>query len=99
MQEGLRVCKKCLLREISEEKYFADLERYIKDLDPDVRVDQATYEERLTICGKCDKQLNGMCRLCGCYVELRAALKVRKCPDLPPRWNADISSVSENKTS
>lgn len=86
MQDTLRVCKKCLLREIDEEKYFADLERYIKDLDPDVRVDQETYESRLLLCGKCEKQINGMCRLCGCYVELRAALKVRKCPDLPAKW-------------
>lgn len=86
MQEGLRICKKCLLREISEEQYFADLERYIQDLDPAVRVDQETYEKRLTICGGCEKQSGGMCRLCGCYVELRAALKVRKCPDLPAKW-------------
>lgn len=87
MREGLRVCKKCLLHEVSEEKYFADLEQYIKNLEPDVRVDQKMYEERLSICGRCDRQVNGMCCLCGCYVELRAALKVRKCPDIPAKWN------------
>lgn len=86
----LRVCKKCLLRDMSEADYFKNLEQYIANLNEDDRVDQETYEKRLMICGVCEKQLNGMCRLCGCFVELRAALKVRKCPDLPARWEKTI---------
>lgn len=82
----LRVCKKCLLRGESEADYFKNLEQYIANLNEDDRVDQETYEKRLHICGKCEKQMKGMCQLCGCFVELRAALRVRKCPDVPAKW-------------
>ncbi len=84
--EPLRVCRKCLLEQTSEEVYFQKLEEYIANLEEDVRAPQALYEERLTLCGTCPKLLGGMCRLCGCFVELRAALKVQRCPDVHPRW-------------
>ncbi|MCD7736587.1 MAG: DUF6171 family protein [Lachnospiraceae bacterium] len=89
MSENLRVCRKCLLNQETEEEFRAKLEEYIANLDEDVRVDQETYEKRLTICGKCPHIINGMCRLCGCFVELRAAVKVRKCPDVERRWQAE----------
>lgn len=88
MEKKLRACRKCLLKELSKEEYFAELDAYIENLDPEVRVDQALYEERLTICGTCPRLTDGMCSLCGCFVELRAALRVRKCPDIPSRWAA-----------
>lgn len=86
MTEGLRVCRKCLLRGETEAEYFRKLENYIARLDEDVRVEQEIYESRLEKCGQCTNLTNGMCRLCGCYVELRAALKVRKCPDMDRKW-------------
>lgn len=87
MEENrLRVCKKCLLQKQSKEEYFEKLEEYIANLDPEDRVSQELYEERLGICGECPNIIDGMCRLCGCFVELRAALKVRKCPDIVRRW-------------
>ncbi len=86
MTEGLRVCRKCLLRGETEAEYFRKLENYIARLDEDVRVEQEIYESRLEKCGQCINLTNGMCRLCGCYVELRAALKVRKCPDMDRKW-------------
>ena len=46
------------------------------------------YEKRLGICSSCERLMSGMCRLCGCFVELRAVQKVRKCPDLPAKWEA-----------
>ena len=88
MNNGLRICRKCLLREIDEADYFQKLENYIANLDETVRVGQELYEERLSICRSCENLTKGMCRLCGCFVDLRAALKVRKCPDLPCRWEA-----------
>lgn len=89
MSEGLRVCRKCLLREKDEAEYFRNLENYIAGLDDSVRVGQKKYEERLSICKNCENLMQGMCRLCGCFVELRAALKVRKCPGLPCRWEKE----------
>ncbi|MEE1190836.1 MAG: DUF6171 family protein [Blautia sp.] len=44
------------------------------------------YEQRLLMCRQCEHLLSGMCRKCGCYVEMRAAMKIRHCPDVPARW-------------
>lgn len=83
---GLRVCKKCLLQEVTEEEFFLDLEQYIVNLAEDVRVSQEEYEQRLQNCSSCDKLWNRMCRLCGCFVELRCALKIRHCADIKKKW-------------
>lgn len=89
MSGKLRVCRKCLLRETDETEFFLNLEKYIAGLDASVRVGQKKYEERLSICSECEQLMHGMCRLCGCFVELRAALKVRKCPGIPCRWERE----------
>ena len=91
MNEKLRVCKKCLLGYNNEEIFYKDLSRYIQRMDEDVKVDQQCYEKRLSICRSCEFLLNRMCRLCGCFVELRAVQKARKCPDVPERWSAQIT--------
>lgn len=89
MSGKLRVCKKCLPGQKSEEAFYEDLTRYIERMDEDLKVDQQTYEGRLAICSTCDRLMNGMCRLCGCFVELRAVQKLRKCPDIPARWEKE----------
>ena len=35
---------------------------------------------RLDVCKECEKLNQGTCLACGCYVEIRAALKNGKCP-------------------
>ena len=59
---------------------------YVAGLDEAIRTAEADYRARLTICQGCDQLLNGTCRLCGCYVETRAAKKAQQCPMVPPRW-------------
>ena len=76
----LRVCKKCLLREMTMESYYQNLQDYLEELEPDRKASQNLYEERLAKCKECDKLVNGLCRACGCYVEMRAAIKENKCP-------------------
>lgn len=79
--ESLRVCKKCLVRDmIGQEEYFRSLREYIENLDIDIKAEQALYEERLGICKECDMLFEGMCRRCGCYVEMRAAVAKNVCP-------------------
>ncbi len=85
-EETLRVCRRCLLYTEDREEFFRKLEIYIAHLDEEDRAEQAVYEERLSQCARCEYLLDGMCRLCGCYVELRAALRVRRCPDVTRRW-------------
>ena len=73
-------CLKCLLREMDEEAYMQKLHRYIELLDEDVKVAEMMYEARLNVCRQCDYLEAGTCLACGCYVELRAAVKKNKCP-------------------
>lgn len=76
-----RICKKCLLREFDEAAYIQNLERVIKLMDKDVKAEDALYEKRLAVCKECEKLLEGTCLSCGCYVELRAAVKKNRCPN------------------
>lgn len=73
-------CLKCLLREMDETVYMKQLHHYIELLDADVKTAQEIYEERLAVCKECDYLETGTCQACGCYVELRAAVKKNKCP-------------------
>lgn len=65
---------------IGQEDYFRSLREYIENLDVDIRTPEGLYEERLGICKNCDMLFQGMCRKCGCYVELRAAVQKNVCP-------------------
>lgn len=86
--EEHRYCRKCLLREMSEGEYFKNLYDYIERLPKEDKVDSKVYEQRLAMCKECENLQSGMCRVCGCYVELRAAMKVRECPGMPKKWSA-----------
>lgn len=94
MGEPLRICRKCLPGE-DEEEYFENLARYIERMDDDLKVGQQTYEYRLAQCRDCCRLRGGMCSLCGCFVQLRAVQKARKCPDLPPKWEAEADEAAE----
>lgn len=81
MQEKeLRVCKRCLTREMDADGYFKNLQEYIAGIEEELKAESLLYEERLSVCKQCDMLLSGMCRICGCYVELRAAMKKNSCP-------------------
>lgn len=75
-----RVCRKCLLAEIDNEKLLVDVQTAIKRLGKDMRVDENLYQKRLQHCRECDYLSDGTCGACGCYVELRAAARTGKCP-------------------
>ena len=53
---------------------------YIARIPADDKAPEEEYERRLSICKECEKLLSGMCRMCGCYVEMRAAIALRDCP-------------------
>ena len=75
------ICKKCLLREMQEKaEAFESMQDYIENIDPDNKASAELYEERLNICKECEMLLEAMCRCCGCYVELRAAVAKNYCP-------------------
>lgn len=82
-----RICRKCLTEDMDERKYFENLHDYIANLDEELKVDQPLYEKRLAVCKGCDLLVNGMCRACGCFVELRAAMRKNGCPYR--KWKAE----------
>lgn len=55
--------------------------RLFDTLDKALLVENELYNKRLAFCKKCEYLISGMCRKCGCYVEIRAALKDKVCPD------------------
>ncbi|MGN0522105.1 MAG: DUF6171 family protein [Eubacterium sp.] len=82
-------CKKCLLLEAGENAAFKTVSDYISNLDNSLKADENTYKSRLELCKKCDNLISGMCLKCGCYVEIRAILKNKACPDYDNRkWNS-----------
>ena len=64
----------------------ASIAEYVALLDESIRTPEDDYRARLTLCQDCPELLSGTCRLCGCYVETRAAKKGQQCPMVPPRW-------------
>ena len=84
-----RFCRKCLLRDMPGEEYFTSLKKYIEGLGTREKVPSEVYEQRLSLCRECAHLLSGMCRKCGCFVELRAAMRKNSCPDIHPRWERE----------
>lgn len=71
---------------MNEAGAYKTMYEYIANLPPDDKTPAQEYETRLSQCKTCDHLLSGMCRICGCYVEMRAAITHRHCPDIHPRW-------------
>lgn len=81
-----RICKKCLLQDFAPEEYLEHMRIYLMGLDDAAKTDEPLYRDRLIKCEACDNLNEGICRICGCFVEYRAAIKRKTCPDVHPRW-------------
>lgn len=79
IQANQRICKKCLLRDLAVQDQ-KNIKRYLDAIKQQDRVKEQVYEERLAICKECDRLNEATCQACGCYVELRAALRHGRCP-------------------
>ena len=74
-------CRKCLLSEMDDETAKSLIERGINGISENDRSDEKVYQERLSICRYCDNLLSGTCLSCGCYVEIRAAIRKGRCAE------------------
>ncbi len=79
-------CRKCLLEDTDDKSLYEKIKRTVEEMDPDVRTDDKEYRRRLELCRQCDKLLAGMCRVCGCFVEIRAANRNGFCPGEKHVW-------------
>jgi hypothetical protein len=66
---------------MGEEAYKEMIAKHTDIIKAEDRSSDELYQERLGICKECDKLNAGTCLSCGCYVEIRAALKQSRCPD------------------
>ena len=81
------ICKKCLLLEAGEADAYETVKAYLDNLDASLKANEKLYNKRLSLCRECEFLISGMCRKCGCYVEVRTALKNKSCPDFDnPKW-------------
>lgn len=78
-------CKKCLLYEAGEKVTYDEIMNYVATLDKKDLVAENVYDNRIKHCKNCDFLISGMCRKCGCYVEVRARLKTQNCPNADDR--------------
>jgi len=83
--EGKPPCRKCLLNE-SMDIIYKTVKDYIESIPPEQKVVPAEYDRRLGICQECMHLVNGMCELCGCYVEIRAAKAMLHCVKSKEIW-------------
>ncbi len=73
-------CKRCLLLETGDEVLYERIKRTIDSIPAEKRCGDDEYQKRLLLCKSCEKLIGGMCRVCGCFVEVRAAKKEAYCP-------------------
>ena len=85
MAEPRKQCRG-LLFEAGEKDMARTVAEYVASLDDAIRTPEDVYRVRLDICQECPELMNGTCRLCGCYVETRAAKRGQVCPMVPARW-------------
>lgn len=80
-------CPRCLLSQTPEGEALAALiAQWIDAIPESRRADEALLRRRLERCDACPHLAAGLCALCGCYVEYRAAQLHQRCPDVPERW-------------
>ena len=73
-------CTRCLLKDYSKEVYDRLIVEGLKALPAEDLTTENVTAKRLEVCKDCEKINQGTCLACGCYVEIRAALKAGKCP-------------------
>lgn len=71
--------------EAGEKVTYDEIMEYVSTLDKYNLVSEAEYTDRIEKCKNCDNLISGMCRKCGCYVEVRARLKSSECPNYDNR--------------
>lgn len=86
MNNENRFCKKCLLKDLVSEEYLEHVKTYLDGLDELSKVEEEVYQERLLKCMECENLNEGLCKICGCFVEFRAVMKNKGCPWIHPKW-------------
>jgi hypothetical protein len=79
---------RCLLRELSDADAYKSVFDYVSLVPLKLRTDPKELEKRLEACKQCESLANGICRICGCFVEARASKKPNRCPGAKDMWGS-----------
>lgn len=79
-------CFRCLLLASNQKEELKKIRKLIALMPESEKASEEMYKNRLLICQECDALMDGQCRKCGCYVELRAAKKNARCPGEQHLW-------------
>ena len=79
-------CRKCLLSELSDQALYIQVKKTIEAIPESARAPEDLVRYRLMKCKNCESLFQGMCRECGCYVEVRSARLKSRCPAAKPEW-------------
>ena len=71
---------------MDNEQYLKNIYEYIESIYEDMKTNSVEYERRLNVCKQCENLINGMCKICGCFVELRAVMNKNYCPSIVKLW-------------
>ena len=82
----MKLCKKCLILESGDTDFYEHVQGVIRDIPEEQKTPGDEYARRLGICKGCESLVNGMCVLCGCYVEVRAAKQKQHCVKSRDVW-------------
>ncbi|MBO6109025.1 MAG: hypothetical protein J6P16_06450 [Eubacterium sp.] len=87
--DSVRYCRLCELLDDYPDELEEYIASYVARIAPADKVSDDEYDRRLKICVECDKLTksasldgvaSGTCLACGCYIEIRAAVKTGACP-------------------
>ena len=74
-------CRICEILGFSVDAYVEEALRRLESVASDRLCPEKEYARRLAVCAGCRERLgDGTCRMCGCYVVLRARLIDSRCP-------------------
>ena len=73
------LCRRCLLKESQRDKLYRSVMEFIDAIPTEEKTPKKDYSRRLGLCRTCHYLINGMCSLCGCFVEVRAAKVKQRC--------------------
>jgi hypothetical protein len=85
---GEPLCRRCLLKDMTDSEYYESVYAYIESLTEDVKTPEDEYQRRIDLCSACAHLVNAMCDQCGCFVEVRAAKRNNSCAMSREIWAA-----------
>jgi len=97
MSQEMPFCPRCP-HPTQDQDIRVVIDQVIQSLPPEQRTPEAEYALRLQGCEDCPGQMAGVCRYCGCYVEVRAAKNFMICPNPKgSRWPANSTAPADEE--